>query len=187
MKCRTWMMASAVVLAATMASVAHADVFNMGGTRNATTGTWTGSASLEFVPVGNPGNAADPATGSQYASVPYTYQMGKYDVTVGQYTAFLNAVAKTDTYGFRWAPGRAKPAWKARSGDHFLIYPWVLSDAPKRDPFSERRLRKPRPPAANTCRHTPGRCVECGFEANENGCQTENIRLGARHREAALW
>jgi formylglycine-generating enzyme required for sulfatase activity len=33
-----------------------------------------------------------------YGSVPYVYQMGKYDVTVGQYCQFLNAVAKTDTY-----------------------------------------------------------------------------------------
>ena len=40
-------------------AVAQADVFNMGGTRNPTTGTWTGLASLEFVTVGNPGNAAD--------------------------------------------------------------------------------------------------------------------------------
>ena len=78
------------------AVVAQADVFNMGGTRDPMTGTWTGSASVEFVPVGDPGNAAD-ATGC--GSVPYTYQMGKYDVTVGQYCEFLNAVAKTDTVG----------------------------------------------------------------------------------------
>ena len=89
-----------VVLAA---GVAQADVFNMGGTRDQITGTWTGSASLEFVTVGDPGNAADTlkmydgTTG--YGSVPYVYQMGKYDVTVGQYCQFLNAVAKTDTYG----------------------------------------------------------------------------------------
>ena len=66
-------------------------------------GSWTGEASLEFVTVGDPGNAADTTvTGdgtSGYGSVPYTYQMGKYDVTVGQYCQFLNAVAKTDTYG----------------------------------------------------------------------------------------
>jgi formylglycine-generating enzyme required for sulfatase activity len=49
------------------------------------------------VPVGNPGNAADPSTG--FGSVGYSYNIGEYDVTVGQYTAFLNAVAKTDTYG----------------------------------------------------------------------------------------
>ena len=76
---------------------AQADVFNMGGTRDPATGMWTGLASLEFVTVGDPGNAADTATG--YGSGSYTYQMGKYDVTVGQYCQFLNAVAKTDTYG----------------------------------------------------------------------------------------
>lgn len=50
----------------------------------------------DFVTVGNPGNAAD-ATG--YGSVGYSYGIGKYDVTLDQYTTFLNAVAKTDTFG----------------------------------------------------------------------------------------
>ena len=61
---------------------------------------WTGTAqatvNIALVPVGNVGNAAD-TTG--YGSVGYAYNIGKYDVTAGQYTAFLNAVAKTDTYG----------------------------------------------------------------------------------------
>ena len=36
----------------------------------------------------------------RYGSVSYIYQMGKYDVTVAQYAAFLNAVATTsDPYG----------------------------------------------------------------------------------------
>ena len=50
---------------------------------------------IDTVPVGNPGNAAD-STG--YGSVAYLYNIGKYEVTAGQYTAFLNAVAATDTY-----------------------------------------------------------------------------------------
>jgi len=45
--------------------------------------------------VGNPGNAAD-WTGQ--GSVGYTFNIGTYDVTLTQYTAFLNAVAQTDTY-----------------------------------------------------------------------------------------
>ena len=49
-----------------------------------------------LVAVGNPGNESDPATGA--GSVAYPYQIGKYDVTIAQYAAFLNAVAKTDTY-----------------------------------------------------------------------------------------
>ena len=51
------------------------------------------------VPVGNPGNGNDTNTGSLYGEVDYNYAIGKDDVTVGQYTAFLNAVAATDTYG----------------------------------------------------------------------------------------
>lgn len=74
---------------------ATADVFNMGGTRNPD-GSWTGLASLETVTVGDPGNVSD-STG--YGSVSYTYNIGKYEVTAGQYAAFLNAVAKVDTYG----------------------------------------------------------------------------------------
>jgi formylglycine-generating enzyme required for sulfatase activity len=50
-----------------------------------------------MVTVGNPGNAND--TGGTFnGAVNYSYQIGKYDVTIGQYTAFLNAVAATDTY-----------------------------------------------------------------------------------------
>ena len=49
------------------------------------------SIDMVMVPVGNPGNASDPATG--YGSVSQDYQIGKYDVTIGQYTTFLNAVA----------------------------------------------------------------------------------------------
>jgi formylglycine-generating enzyme required for sulfatase activity len=58
----------------------------------------THAVTIDMVPVGNPGNANDPATGNLYGGVAYDYQIGKYDVTIGQYTAFLNAVAKTDTY-----------------------------------------------------------------------------------------
>ena len=53
------------------------------------------AVTIDMVTVGNPGNAND-TTG--YGAVNYSYQIGKYDVTIGQYAAFLNAVAKTDTY-----------------------------------------------------------------------------------------
>jgi len=57
--------------------------------------------------VGNPGNTADTTDGNIYnygpehhfGSVGYTFGIGTYDVTLTQYTAFLNAVAQTDTYG----------------------------------------------------------------------------------------
>jgi MYXO-CTERM domain-containing protein len=70
----------------------------------------TGSASavnIETVPVGNPGNAGE-LSGSGAGGygpdricgrVDYEYNIGKYEVTAGQYTEFLNAVAATDTYG----------------------------------------------------------------------------------------
>ena len=51
---------------------------------------------MDMVTVGNAGNAPDPTTG--WGSLGYAYQIGKYEVTAGQYTAFLNAVASTDTY-----------------------------------------------------------------------------------------
>lgn len=50
----------------------------------------------ETVAVGNPGNAADSTT---FGAVAYAYRIGKYEVTVADYAAFLNAVAKTDPYG----------------------------------------------------------------------------------------
>jgi len=60
------------------------------------------AVTVDLVTVGNPGNAPDTRTGSGslgYGSVGYNYSIGKYEVTAGQYTAFLNAVAATDTYG----------------------------------------------------------------------------------------
>ncbi len=54
------------------------------------------SVTIDWVTVGNPGNAAD-TTG--YGAVAYAYQIGKYEVTNSQYSAFLNSAAKTDSYG----------------------------------------------------------------------------------------
>ncbi len=53
------------------------------------------AVTLDMVTVGNAGNTND-TTG--FGGVNYPYQIGKYDVTIGQYTDFLNAVAATDTY-----------------------------------------------------------------------------------------
>ncbi len=52
---------------------------------------------IETVTVGDPGNKADY---NGYGTVSESYQMGKYDVTTSQFTAFLNSVAKSaDPYG----------------------------------------------------------------------------------------
>jgi formylglycine-generating enzyme len=103
MKSHLVALAVTVVLVLAVGS-AQADVFNMGGTRDPVTGTWTGLASLDFVTVGDPGNAgyipfsAENPTAALW-SVGYTYNIGKYEVTAGQYTEFLNAKAKSDPYG----------------------------------------------------------------------------------------
>ena len=65
---------------------ARADVFNLP----------SGQTNLQFVTVGGPGNAPD-TTG--FGALPYTYQIGTYDITVAQYTQMLNSVAQTDAYG----------------------------------------------------------------------------------------
>ena len=54
------------------------------------------SVTIDWVTVGNAGNAAD-TTG--YGAVGYEYQIGKYEVTNAQYAEFLNAKASTDSYG----------------------------------------------------------------------------------------
>ncbi len=68
------------------------------------------TVTIDLVPVGNAGNAGqwigpdyggvgDPDTNRLTGAVDYDYQMGKYEITAGQYAEFLNAVAATDTYG----------------------------------------------------------------------------------------
>jgi formylglycine-generating enzyme len=65
--------------------------------------------------VGDAGNAND-TTG--YGGVGYSYGIGKYEVTLDQYTTFLNAVATSDTYSLYNAnmAANANIAGIARSG-----------------------------------------------------------------------
>ena len=66
----------------------------------------TSSASavtIDWVPIGNPGNASDyqPSThpGPEYfGDVAYVYQIAKYEVTNAQYAEFLNAKAASDPF-----------------------------------------------------------------------------------------
>ncbi len=51
---------------------------------------------IETVLVGDAGNA--PYTNGRY-SVPYEYRIGKYEVTISQYAAFLNSAASSDPHG----------------------------------------------------------------------------------------
>jgi sulfatase modifying factor 1 len=68
---------SSAILALLLASVLQADI------------------GMQFVTVGDPGNAPDSSTG--YGGVAYEYNIGKYEVTNAQYAEFLNAVAATDS------------------------------------------------------------------------------------------
>jgi hypothetical protein len=70
--------------------IAGADVFHMA----------PGLRSVELVTVGNPGNAPNTRyNGISVGSVAHDYRIGKYEITTGQYTEFLNAVAKGDPNG----------------------------------------------------------------------------------------
>ncbi len=64
-----------------------ANVFDMPG----------GQTNLQFVTIGALGNRDD-INGAGYGAVDHWYDIGKYEVTAGQYTEFLNAVAADDVY-----------------------------------------------------------------------------------------
>jgi sulfatase modifying factor 1 len=62
---------------------------------------------VDTVPVGNPGNAGELSGAGAggvgpnriCGAVGYVYDIGKFEITAGQYAQFLNAVAGVDTYG----------------------------------------------------------------------------------------
>ena len=58
-------------------------------------------AAIEFVPVGDLGNANDEldSNGLAFGRVDYNYNIAKYETTYRQYVEFLNAVAKSDPNG----------------------------------------------------------------------------------------
>jgi formylglycine-generating enzyme required for sulfatase activity len=58
------------------------------------------AVSFDWAVIGNPGNAPDTRyNGISVGSVDHDYQIAKFEVTAGQYTEFLNAVAKADPAG----------------------------------------------------------------------------------------
>jgi formylglycine-generating enzyme required for sulfatase activity len=58
--------------------------------------TASASVTIDWITVGNAGNAAD-TTG--YGAVGYEYKIGKYEVTNAQYGAFLNAKGQSNSNG----------------------------------------------------------------------------------------
>jgi sulfatase modifying factor 1 len=67
------------------------------------------AVTIDWVTVGDPGNAAD-TTG--YGAVADAFRIGKYEVTIGQYTDFLNAVAATDTSSLYNASGAVASSFR---------------------------------------------------------------------------
>jgi formylglycine-generating enzyme required for sulfatase activity len=60
------------------------------------------AVSIDWVAVGDPGNAADSAVNciaANCGSVPYAYRISKYEITNAQYVEFLNAKAASDPLG----------------------------------------------------------------------------------------
>lgn len=53
---------------------------------------------IETVIVGNSGNPGETHHNETFGRVDYIYEMATYEITAGQYTVFLNAVAADDTY-----------------------------------------------------------------------------------------
>jgi formylglycine-generating enzyme required for sulfatase activity len=87
-----------LIVFTTLLTAASVLILAIGGAAHAVT--------IDWVTVGDPGNAADTEVmtcclgnigTSGFGAVPYTYQIGKYEVTNAQYAEFLNAVAETDT------------------------------------------------------------------------------------------
>ena len=77
--------------------------------------------SIATVPVGDPGNEGDPACFGRGA-VTYSYRVGTYEISAGQYSEFLNAVARWENYSPEplWSPSMAMPGVGCgitRSGD----------------------------------------------------------------------
>lgn len=90
---------------------------------------------IETVTVGDAGNAADTNnfTPKTYGAVTNVFRIGKYEVTIGQYTTFLNSVARTNTNSYivnLWNAGMATDlniAGISRSGAGTLASPYSYS------------------------------------------------------------
>ncbi len=78
--------------------------------------------SVETITITHPGNAGDAPHGG-YGSVDHLYDIGQFEITAGQYTEFLNAIATDDTHGLynpdMWDEDTGCKIWQAGSpGGH---------------------------------------------------------------------
>jgi formylglycine-generating enzyme required for sulfatase activity len=58
-----------------------------------------GAVTIEWVTVGDPGNACDTQAQGCFGAVANAYRISKYEITNAQYAEFLNAKAKSDPLG----------------------------------------------------------------------------------------
>jgi formylglycine-generating enzyme required for sulfatase activity len=56
------------------------------------------AVTIDWVTVGDPGNACDPQFAGCFGAVSNVYRISQHETTNAQYAEFLNAVAETDTY-----------------------------------------------------------------------------------------
>ena len=99
-----------------------------------------GDSPYELVTVGNAGNSA-----SLFGrgDVNYEFRMGKYEVTIGQYAGFLNAVASSDPYSL-YHPnmgGDLNIAGIARSGHQQRCVRPRISPRKRRTPAQRRQSK----------------------------------------------
>jgi formylglycine-generating enzyme required for sulfatase activity len=62
-------------------------------------GASASAVTMDWTPIGNPGNACDQQSQGCFGAVSYAYSIGTYEVTNAQYAEFLNSKAKSDPLG----------------------------------------------------------------------------------------
>lgn len=98
------------------------------------------AVTIEWVPIGNPGNPGETYQGchgclgpTTFGSVNYQYQIAKYEVTNAQYVEFLNAKAASDPlglYNFRMGNPPPPPYGGSWGGINRFGTPGLYSYAP---------------------------------------------------------
>jgi formylglycine-generating enzyme len=80
-------------------------------------GSSASSVTMDWAPIGNPGNACDLQSQGCFGSVGYAYSIGTYEVTNAQYTEFLNAKAASDPFALYSTAMDSDTGGITRNGD----------------------------------------------------------------------
>lgn len=85
------------------------------------------AVTVDWVTVGNPGNACDTQTQGCFGAVAESYRISKHEVTLGQYAEFLNAVAESDTHSV-FNPGAPGISQNGTPGNYtYSLQPGLVS------------------------------------------------------------